>query len=418
MINLPNLGLFGDFANCEQNLIQAINRNFFVLDSVTHLGVTAFLTEPPDLPELGDIFILSGPVEGFNFNSIYAFDGANWIEVPPKLGMITYVQNEELFYFYNGFNWEVLETGGGAGGNRLNFLADGSFEEDELVDAWETTVGASISISSNSVLTTPENKKSALVQMPPDSSVSFTFDTEGQYQGRLVTFEGLIRSDYPVEITLLNQSKTINPVSSFKMFSVDAISDGTPQISFKNNTSENIEVYVDELYFGPKKISYENLNIKSDITSRNAIALEDRYPGMTVTVTNDGSGVVRDYQLVGGIDNANWVIKTRNMFGQVSLSISTFAGGEIAAESFEANHTYVNVTCTTNTSILALPETISRDKKISVRSDSASTGRFFVSGASLLGYGTEPTLSLEPNELLHFDYVKAIDKWILSGRVL
>jgi hypothetical protein len=49
--------------------------------------------------------------------------------------------------------------------------------------------------------------------------------------------------------------------------------------------------------------------IYADINARDAILAGDRIEGMTVTVINNGSSVVEDFRLEGGIGNGDWVAR-------------------------------------------------------------------------------------------------------------
>lgn len=102
MIKWPNLGLYGDFEVCEAGVLDAINKNFFLLDILVQMGALEFIEDLPLVPVRGDIYILNDD------NTIQAFDGEEWIEIVPNPGTIVYVIDEDEFYWYDGTDWIVL----------------------------------------------------------------------------------------------------------------------------------------------------------------------------------------------------------------------------------------------------------------------------------------------------------------------
>lgn len=102
MIKWPNLGLFGDFEVCEDGIIDALNKNFFLLDVIVQMGVIDFVPTLPPSPVDGDIYILT------TFDNIQAWDGTKWVEITPNPGTIAYVINEDRFYWFDGAYWVIL----------------------------------------------------------------------------------------------------------------------------------------------------------------------------------------------------------------------------------------------------------------------------------------------------------------------
>lgn len=102
MIKWPNLGLFGDFEVCESGIIDALNKNFFLLDVIVQMGVIDFVPTLPPSPVDGDIYILT------TFDNIQAWDGTKWVEITPNPGTIAYLINEDRFYWFDGTNWVIL----------------------------------------------------------------------------------------------------------------------------------------------------------------------------------------------------------------------------------------------------------------------------------------------------------------------
>lgn len=102
MIRWPNLGLFGDFEVCEAGVLDAINKNFFILDVLVQMGVIDFVATLPLDPAEGDIYILTTD------DTIQAWNGTEWIEIVPKPGEIAYITGEDEFYWYTGTQWIIL----------------------------------------------------------------------------------------------------------------------------------------------------------------------------------------------------------------------------------------------------------------------------------------------------------------------
>lgn len=102
MIRWPNIGMFGDFEPCEAGVLAAINSNFLILDALVQMAVFDFVAELPLSPSEGDIYILTTD------QSINIWDGSDWVNIPSRAGMISYVNTEGAFYWFDGTNWVSL----------------------------------------------------------------------------------------------------------------------------------------------------------------------------------------------------------------------------------------------------------------------------------------------------------------------
>src|SRR5690554_882367 len=102
-----HIGLLGDFGECEDGLIQAINKNFALLDKVVQLAAIDFVALLPDEPEEGDVYILESD------NKVYYFANGDWRVIEPKEGFNAYVASTKKAYRFDGSAWS-LEVSGGA----------------------------------------------------------------------------------------------------------------------------------------------------------------------------------------------------------------------------------------------------------------------------------------------------------------
>ena len=105
MINLPHIGLYGDLSACEDGMIDALNRNFSLLDAIVQLKVLDFVTELPAEPEKGDVYILNTPLDPSTDKDLMIFNGTNWVQIIPQDGFIAYIDSQESFYYYNDGEW-------------------------------------------------------------------------------------------------------------------------------------------------------------------------------------------------------------------------------------------------------------------------------------------------------------------------
>lgn len=110
MINLPHIGLYGDFEACQKNIMTFLNRNFSVIDALMQAKVNSFVSVLPEDPLEGDIYILQGfsYSSAYNEDSLMIWDGTIWIEIEAKKGIIVYVESENNIFWYNGTDWLLL----------------------------------------------------------------------------------------------------------------------------------------------------------------------------------------------------------------------------------------------------------------------------------------------------------------------
>lgn len=125
MIRWPHIGMYGEFAPCEEGVLAALNNNFFLLDVLTQGSVFGFIDELPSDPATGDTYIVTSGIYAETPGNIVTFDGENWIEIEPKPGYLMFNQDDLRFYWYDGSDWVLMANGdvGGPGSSTDNAIA-------------------------------------------------------------------------------------------------------------------------------------------------------------------------------------------------------------------------------------------------------------------------------------------------------
>lgn len=98
---LPNLGLFGDIQNCEDGILDKINKNFETLDTVVYIGFENFVANAAALPgtaPTGTKYIAS------DTGTIYVFTD-QWVPYVPQPGYISFDKAQNKVFVYNGTAW-------------------------------------------------------------------------------------------------------------------------------------------------------------------------------------------------------------------------------------------------------------------------------------------------------------------------
>lgn len=117
MTTTPNLGI--DYL--EENQVDAevmVNEGWNLVDAVAQLSVIdKDVFTPPGSPADGDCYIVAATATGAwtGQEDSIAFYNSGWRFVPPREGMLAWVQDEDLIYYYDGAAWAELETGGSSG---------------------------------------------------------------------------------------------------------------------------------------------------------------------------------------------------------------------------------------------------------------------------------------------------------------
>lgn len=107
MITWPNIGLYGNFEPCEPGILEAINNNMMKLDVLTQASVIDFVTELPDSPDFGDVYILEDSSYSYTGgpSDIMLWNGVSWITIIPQPGYLAFVESENEFFWYTGTEW-------------------------------------------------------------------------------------------------------------------------------------------------------------------------------------------------------------------------------------------------------------------------------------------------------------------------
>lgn len=307
MINWPHIGLYGEFTSCEEGLVSALNRNFFIIDSLLQLKVIDFVETLPSSPEEGDIYIVEDSSYTYTSGNSYImmFNGGNWIQIIPKAGFIAWVESEENFFYNNGSDWIILpKTIGDVSGPNSsleNSIArfdglTGKFIKSSgvIIDDLNNISGAS-KLTANEIDTLLLTVSSAEIT-PLASSLDSPTVVHNILKGSILTLDSVGKP------TLVNKSR------------VHIIENGTDHaVEIKNNatirtgTGEDLSLASGASIF----LIYSSISdqwiivggsgagsgviVVPDIASRNAIAQNKRTNGMLVQVVSED----QIYKLIG-----------------------------------------------------------------------------------------------------------------------
>ncbi len=64
----------------------------------------------PSSPSEGDRYLSTGTAEGWNADSIYEWNGSSWVETVPDEGFVCEVEDEDVWYQYDGTLWSQWGT--------------------------------------------------------------------------------------------------------------------------------------------------------------------------------------------------------------------------------------------------------------------------------------------------------------------
>lgn len=113
MATTPNLGI----TYLDQNMAAkeiAINEALLRIDALLNTGaISATQTTPPTSPAEGDLYLIPAAATGAwsGKSGSVAHYGQGWRFVPPREGMLFWVNDQDRLYAYNGSSW--LAAGGG-----------------------------------------------------------------------------------------------------------------------------------------------------------------------------------------------------------------------------------------------------------------------------------------------------------------
>lgn len=118
-VTRPNLGLTSKWATGD-TWGAKFNANMDKLDLLTQTAVKdKDLATPPGSPANGDAYIVGASPTGSwtgHAKDVAIWIDSAWIFYTPKEGWITWVNDENLIYAYDGANWLSYSSGGGGGG--------------------------------------------------------------------------------------------------------------------------------------------------------------------------------------------------------------------------------------------------------------------------------------------------------------
>lgn len=322
MIQWPNIGLFGEFQPCEAGILEAINKNMFILDLLVQMSVIDFVDELPDNPDPGDRYILEDGAYSYTGgpNSIMVFDGDEWRKVDPRPGYLAYVESQSAYFWYNGTDWQVLPTNPlqGPGSSLNNSIARFDGVTGQL-------------ITDSGVILDDDNVISSVYAIYSETSVSDVAKLK-----RLDVMEGIssasgANQNLPAPTFFVTRyNGALTSVSSIaappsglygSLFILSNNTGGDLTLnngpSIRTGTGANLKVENGAAVFALYDVNDDQWVIVGgsggggsgilsvpDIPARDAIDVSERYVGLIVYV--DDPEFRGNYQLQGGIANSNW----------------------------------------------------------------------------------------------------------------
>lgn len=107
----PNLGLKHGWSNLENGWGPDMNANLKRLDALTQLAVKdKDLNSAPGSPVAGDRYIVGNSPTGAwsgQAKAVAVWMDAAWTFYPPKVGWQAWVEDESVFYVFNGIIWAL-----------------------------------------------------------------------------------------------------------------------------------------------------------------------------------------------------------------------------------------------------------------------------------------------------------------------
>ena len=309
MIKWPNIGLFGDFEPCEAGVLDALNKNFFLIDVLMQLGALDSVATLPSSPATGDIYILSTD------KSINAWDGDVWIKFPARVGMIAYLEDESEFYWYNGTTWVLLPK-------TLGDVLGPATSVDNRIARYDGTAGKLIQNSLVSISDT--GVMAGAIQTITDLLTALTVNT-------VLTETDLVSAKYAAETTLTGAVTLATPTTAVVKIqsAITQINNITaPTVTGNYN---RLHIIVNEKTSGDIVIS-ESGNIKTglsaDLTLKNGASawfMYDKALNIWRVVGGSGGGSGSgeiNFITNGDAENASSTIFTPYLTG-ITTSVST-----------------------------------------------------------------------------------------------
>lgn len=112
MIQWPNIGLYGEFKQCEDGVLEAINSNFKILDTLVQMRILDFVTDLPNNPSPGDRYILEDSDYFYSGSgsviAVWNEDDNEWEYITPQAGYLGFVLSTTGLYWFDGVNWVEL----------------------------------------------------------------------------------------------------------------------------------------------------------------------------------------------------------------------------------------------------------------------------------------------------------------------
>lgn len=219
MIQWPNIGLYGELIKCVDDIIAALNTNFFLLDILVQANFNGFVENEAALPEdaaEGDTYINEETGE------INSLRNGEWVIISAQTGWRAWLRDTNELWYYDGTEWLLFSQ---------EFISSiGSSTDDALV-RWDGTTGKFIQ---NSIVTlTDAGIMAGLVELNVETINSdeiFTDEIESNRSATDLLETALLDAEYQAvtvptgSITLATPTKLVVKLQS----AIDEINSITP----------------------------------------------------------------------------------------------------------------------------------------------------------------------------------------------
>lgn len=332
MIKWPHIGLLGEFDICEEGLVSALNKNFYLLDTLLNLKITDFVNDFPVVVEEGENYILTQDVGDFLTNSIIAYsEEYGWTEVIPEEGYLAYAESAASLYIFKEDSWQPIgDTFGDVYGPPTSFSSSIARFADSSGKVLTDSV---VILSEEGNITTPGNINANTVNAPNInndvaniglniSALLASVKSENTQAGTAITLNSPQTSYMALTGALISISEIAAPTDTASAHIFILVNNTGEDVTFLNNafitTGTEKDLRVKDgasiiVAFDPELVKHNIIGgsggggsgvlIVPDIATRNLIEDDDRYDGLIVYVEDQEM----NFQLQGGITNADWI---------------------------------------------------------------------------------------------------------------
>ena len=324
MTLLERINLSGNLQPCENN-IPWVNRNFLIIDSLMQTSILGFVDEQPLGASIQDVYALIqdplGPV--ITPKLIISTGNNTWISIEAKAGFRVFNQADGLFYYFDGTDWIQEHIDG-------NDVEGPALSTDNAIARFDGVTGKLI--QNSGVIIDDDDNMTGVDSLYTNNLIASYEEVDKSYLGNLTGVQSGIYDGpagvLPLESMFNFLSINVSEITTFVLptgvdessvlylennsgdlcFIRNSLSIKTPtggDYQFETNTAitiiyskENDRFYI----IAGGGASGSGSVVVADLTARDAIPSYERYIGLNVFVESEEW----NYQLRGGITNANW----------------------------------------------------------------------------------------------------------------